>query len=151
MADYDLFRALHVIGAVLLVGNVTVTGIWSLYLYRLWRGGTFAFRPVARGILWTDLIFTVGGGILLTFTGIQMVIRSGLPWMDTPWLLHGIAALAVGTLVWLVVLLPDQFRLERATDPAEIRRLFLRWSVVGWADTLVLFYGLWVMVGKLGG
>ncbi len=150
MADYEAFKALHVIGAVLLVGNVTVTGVWSLYLYRVWRTGSFSFRPVARAILWTDLIFTVGGGILLTFTGIQMVVRSGLPWLDTPWLMHGIVALGLGTIVWLVVLLPDQLRLERATDPEQIRRLFLRWSVVGWADTLVLFYGLWAMVTRLG-
>jgi uncharacterized membrane protein len=150
MADYEVFKALHVIGAVLLVGNVTVTGVWSLFLYRVWRTGSFSFRPVARGILWTDLIFTVAGGILLTFTGIQMVVRSGLSWLDTPWLVHGIAALGLGTTVWLAVLLPDQLRLERASDPEEIRRLFLRWSVVGWADTLVLFYGLWAMVTKLG-
>lgn len=150
MAEYEAFKALHVIGAVLLLGNVTVTGVWSLYLFRVWRTGSFSFRPVARGILWTDLIFTVGGGILLTFTGIQMVVRSGLPWLDTPWLLHGIAALGLGTIVWLAVLLPDQLRLERATDPAQIRRLFLRWSVVGWADTVVLFYGLWAMVTRLG-
>lgn len=150
MADYGAFKALHVIGAVLLVGNVTVTGVWSLYLYRVWRAGGFSFRPVARAILWTDLIFTVGGGILLTFTGIQMVVRSELPWLETPWLLHGIVSLGLGTLVWLAVLLPDQLRLERATDPEQIRRLFLRWSVVGWADTLVLFYGLWAMVTRLG-
>lgn len=150
MADYQTLRVLHVIGAVLLVGNVTVTGVWSLYLYRAWRSGDFSFRPVARGILWTDLIFTVGGGVLLTFSGIQMVVRSGLPWLDTPWLGQGIAALAVGTLVWLLVLLPDQIRMERATDPAQIRRLFIRWSVVGWADTLVLYYGLWAMVSKAG-
>lgn len=150
MVDYATFKALHVVGAVLLVGNVTVTGVWALYLYRQWRSGGFSFRPVARAILWTDLLFTVGGGILLTFTGIQMAVGSGLPWLDTPWLVRGIGALALGTLTWLVVLLPDQIRLERATDPERIRRLFLRWTVVGWADTLVLYYGLWVMVTKGG-
>ena len=29
MVDYAVLKALHVAGAVLLVGNVTVTGLWA--------------------------------------------------------------------------------------------------------------------------
>ena len=148
MVDYQLLRAMHVTGAVLLLGNVTVTGVWSLYLYRHWREGTMPFRPIARAILWTDLVFTTGGGAILTITGIVMGLQAGYPFFGTPWLLKGISALALSTLSWLIFLLPDQLRLERRTDPAEIRRVFIRWSAVGWASTLLLFYGLWAMVMK---
>lgn len=146
--DYFALKALHVTGAVLLLGNVTVTGVWSLYLYRHWRDAAIPFRPVARAILWTDLIFTLGGGILLTVTGVIMALINDLPFLRTPWLLKGIGALALVTLSWLAILLPDQYRLERSDDPATIRRLFLRWSIVGWAGTLLLFYGLWAMVTR---
>lgn len=146
--DYFTLKALHVIGAVLLVGNVTVTGAWSLYLYRHWRDATIPFRPVARAILWTDLIFTLGGGILLTVSGVVMALQGKLPILDTPWLVKGIAALTIVTLSWLAILLPDQYRLERTEDPATIRKLFLRWSVVGWIGTALLFYALWAMVTK---
>ena len=148
MPDYFTLKALHVIGAVLLVGNVTVTGAWTLYLYQHWREETIPFRPVARAILWTDLIFTLGGGILLTVTGVMLGFKAGLPFFQTPWLVKGMTALAISTLSWLVVLLPDQWRLERTTDAAVIRRLFLRWSVVGWISTALLFYGIWAMVTK---
>lgn len=148
MVDYLTLKWLHIVGAVLLLGNVTVTGVWTLYLYRHWRDEVIPFRPVARAILWTDLLFTLGGGTTLTVTGIVMARRSGFPLLGTPWLLQGIIALAIATLAWLVLLLPDQLRLERTSDPAEIRRLFLRWSVIGWADTAVLFYGLWAMVKR---
>jgi hypothetical protein len=60
----------------------------------------------------------------------------------------GIAALSLSTLSWLVVLLPDQWRLERTSDPVVIRRLFLRWSVVGWLSTALLFYAIWGMVTR---
>ncbi len=146
MVDYQMLRALHVTGAVLLLGNVTVTGAWSLYLYRHWREETFPFRPIARAILWTDLVFTTGGGALLTITGIMMALQSGFPFYTTPWLFKGIVALTLSTVSWLVFLLPDQWRLERATDRAVIRRVFIRWSVLGWVSTLLLFYGLWAMV-----
>ena len=49
MADYGVLKTLHVVGAVLLVGNVTVTGIWALLMYR--ARTEVPFRPVARAIL----------------------------------------------------------------------------------------------------
>lgn len=148
MDSYSVFRAMHLAGAVLLLGNVTVTGAWSFYLFRQFEKGVMSFRPIARAILWTDLFFTAGGGALLTASGIVMALRSGLPFLETPWLRHGIIALGSSTLIWLVVLLPDQLRLERATDPAVIRKIYLRWTVVGWLTTLVLFWGLWAMATR---
>jgi uncharacterized membrane protein len=148
MDEYALLRMMHVTGAVLLIGNVTVTGFWAAYLYRAWPD--LPFRPVARAILWTDLVFTLAGGTLLTVSGILLAMRLRLPVFETPWLLKGIVALGLATLVWLAVLLPFQLRLERTApeDRTRLRRLFLRWSLVGWADTLLLLYGLWVMVGR---
>lgn len=148
MVDYLVIKSLHLVGAVLLLGNVTVTGVWSYYLYRHWGDGTVPFRPIARAILWTDLAFTAGGGAALTVSGVWMILRMDYPVLATPWLLKGIVALSLSTLSWLAVLLPDQVRLERSDDPAVIRRLFRRWSVVGWASTALLFYALWVMVTK---
>jgi len=70
--------------------------------------------------------------------------------IDTPWLLRGIVALATTTTVWLALFLPDRWRLERlaAGAAAGLRRLFLRWCVVGWISTGVLVWGLWHMVTK---
>jgi uncharacterized membrane protein len=148
MDEHAWLRMMHVTGAVLLLGNVTVTGFWAAYLYRS-RPAT-EFRPVARGIMWADAVFTLGGGTLLTVSGILLAARLGLPVRDTPWLMKGIVALATATLVWLVVLLPLQLRLERIppTDQPGLHRTFLQWSVIGWADTAILLYGLLAMVTK---
>jgi uncharacterized membrane protein len=148
MDEVAPLRALHVIGAVLLLGNVVVTGVWAALLYGARPG--VPFRAVARAILWTDLVFTGGGGALLTISGVLLAMRLRLDVWQTPWLLKGISALGLATLVWLVVLLPWQFRMERLApdDVAARRRVLLRWSVVGWIDTGVLFYGLWSMVTK---
>jgi uncharacterized membrane protein len=148
MSEPALLRLLHILGAVLLLGNVTVTGVWAAYLYR--ARPRVPFRAVARAILWTDLAFTFGGGALLTVTGILLAMERGYRVADTPWLLKGIGALALSTLLWLVLLLPDQWRMERVApeDEGGLRRLFLRRSIVGWTATGLLFYGLYVMVGK---
>lgn len=146
MDDVALFRMLHVAGAVILIGNVTVTGFWAIFFYR--RRSVVPFRPVARAILWTDLAFTLIGGIMLTVSGVLLIRVRGYVIDQTPWLVHGIGALAVTTLIWLVVLLPDQWRLERMdpSNDAALRKVFMRWSVVGWAASGILFYGLWAMV-----
>jgi uncharacterized membrane protein len=148
MDDLAVLRMLHVTGAVLLIGNVTVTGFWATHLYR--ARARVPFRVVARAIVWADIVFTLTGGILLTVSGILLAMRLQLRVMETPWLLKGIVALGLATLVWLVVLLPCQLRLERISpdDERGLRRLFLGWSVVGWTDTALLFYGLWAMVGR---
>jgi uncharacterized membrane protein len=148
MGELGLLRAVHVVGAVLLLGNVTVTGFWAAYLYR--ARSRVPFRAVARAILWADLGFTLVGSILLVVSGILLVRARGYPLAETPWLRHGIGALAVSTALWLVFLLPDQWRMERIdpADDAALRRIFARWSVVGWTATALLFYGLWAMVAK---
>jgi uncharacterized membrane protein len=147
MADYGVLKTLHVVGAVLLVGNVTVTGVWALLMYR--ARAEVPFRPVARAILWTDLL-TVTGGAMLTITGILMIRQARLPWLEMPWLLRGITALAASTLAWLVMLFPDQVRMARLPpgDSERLRVLFRRWSVVGWSATMVLYVGIWYMVTK---
>jgi uncharacterized membrane protein len=148
MADPALLRMVHVAGAVLLLGNVTVTGFWALYLYRARK--QVPFRPVARAILWTDLVFTLAGAAMLVVSGVLLVRAGGYTIADTPWLRQGIAALVVSTALWLAFLLPDQWHLERIdpADEAGLERVFRRWSVVGWTATALLFYGLWAMVSK---
>jgi uncharacterized membrane protein len=148
MDSYQIWRTLHVTAAVLIVGNVTVTGFWAYFLYR--QRHAIGFRPIARGILWTDIIFTLVGGAGLTITGILMVRAQPISILDTPWLRRGVAMLGISTLVWLVSLLPDQLRMERLdqSDDCGMRRLFTRWSVFGWASTILLYIGLWSMVMK---
>jgi len=148
MDSYQLWKTLHVTSAVLLVGNVTVTGFWVWFLYRQRRA--VGFRVIARGILLTDIIFTLVGGAGLAITGILMVRAQQVSIMETPWLRRGVLMLAISTVVWLVSLLPDQLRMERLdqSDDRGIRRLFARWSILGWASTALLFVGLWSMVMK---
>lgn len=142
-----MLKFLHVGAAVLLLGNVTVTGVWALVIYR--SGGRSRFGPAIRAILLTDVLFTGLGGALLTITGILLILRHGYNVLATPWLWHGIAALGLSTAIWLAVLLPGQLRMKQADadgDTARLHRIFVRWNLVGWAATLLLFYGLAAMV-----
>ena len=148
--QYLTWKALHVVGAVLMVGNVTVTGVWTILLWRDRADRTP--RHIARGILWTDLLFTFLGGALMTIAGIMMV-RQAYPagaWRQVPWLVQGIEMLGISSAIWLALLIPDQFRMERCPEGqvARFRTLYLRWSIIGWVATAFLFRGIWVMTTK---
>jgi uncharacterized membrane protein len=127
-----------------------VTGAWALVLWR--HRDDRMPAHIARGIAATDVWFTALGGAMLTISGIQLIRIANLPWRELPWLRHGIELLAIATLVWLVVLIPDQVRMIRLADrdPAAFRRIFRRWSVIGWIDTLLLLGALSLMVLRPG-
>jgi len=143
---YQLLRAAHVLGAVLLLGNVIVSGIWATLGMR--AGDAIPHRLVARGVILTDWCFTVPGGALLVSSGVAMAHLGGLSILGTPFVRLGLLALAISTVLWLSVLVPLQARWVRAVDRREAERLFRWWSAVGWSATAPLLLGLWVMATR---
>lgn len=149
MALDALLKTAHVIGAILFVGNVIVTGIWSAIFWRARH--THDFQRAARAIVITDWWFTVGGGALLTSSGIALALLRGLPLWNTPWIRQALVALSVSTLLWLVVLVPAQRIMVRHTGSADddaLVRAYGRWNVWGWTATMPLVYAVWCMVAK---
>jgi uncharacterized membrane protein len=143
-------KALHVLAAILFVGNVIVTGIWTAMFFRARH--THDFRVAARAIVFTDWIFTVGGGSLLTITGVTLALGRGYTMWGTPWIRQAIVALAISTVMWLVLLVPAQrLMLREVSNEAEEARLvraYTRWNVAGWTATAPLLYAVWCMVAK---
>lgn len=145
-----IFKFAHVLGAVLMLGNVIATGLWAHWA--LGRPDMRVAPFATRAILWADLWLTLVGGTLLTASGLWMSLEHRLAWDGTPWLRHGAYALGASTLIWLAVLVPDQVRMVRladAGDAAGLRRVYRRWAVLGWAATAALVAGLWVMIAKV--
>lgn len=142
-------KTAHVLGAILFVGNVIVTGIWSALLFRARH--THDFRQAARAIIITDWAFTVGGGALLTTSGVLLAMHRGMPLWGTPWIREGILALALSTVIWLVVLVPAQRTMHApnlSADSPVLVRAFTRWTIAGWLATAPLVYAVWCMVAK---
>ena len=148
-------KTAHVLGAMLFVGNVIVTGIWSAILFRARH--THDFRVAARAIIVTDWAFTVGGGALLTTSGVWLAMHRGLPIWGTPWIRSAMIALALSTALWLIVLVPAQRTMHAVRQPAAayagatdaiLESAFMRWTVAGWLATAPLVYAVWCMVTK---
>ncbi len=147
---FSTLKTLHVLAAVLFVGNVVVTGVWTAVYFR--ARATLDFRVAARAIVLTDWIFTFGGGAVLVLSGIGLAFGRGFPIWATPWIRQAIIALSVSTVAWLVVLVPAQRVMLRATsdDADALTQAYHRWNITGWAATIPLIYAVWCMVAKPG-
>lgn len=132
------------------VGNVVVTGVWTAVYFR--ARAALDFRVAARAIVLTDWIFTFGGGAVLVLSGVGLALGRGFPLWDTPWIRQAIVALGVSTAAWLIVLVPAQRVMLRATPDhaAVLTRAYHRWNITGWAATVPLVYAVWCMVAKPG-
>ncbi len=143
-----LLKLLHVLAAILFVGNVIVTGVWAAVMFRQRQGADF--RLAARAIVVTDWIFTLGGAALLVVSGIMLAIGRGYPIWETRWIRGALIGLGLSTTLWLLVLVPAQrqmLRLGPESDP-ELQQVYARWNVTGWLATVPLIWSLWNMVYK---
>ena len=148
---YALFNLLHVLGAILFLGNLLVTAWWKVRADR--TGRPLLVGYALREVQLTDRVFTLGGAALLLVGGIGMLVGHG-------WLRAGIALFVFSAALWAVVLLPLQVQMRRVvrgtgeeegTDlPAEYRRLSRYWALAGIAATLLPLVALVLMVVKPG-
>lgn len=151
---YKVFKSLHIIGVVLLLGNVIVTGLWKTLADRTRSAPTMAYAQ--RLVILTDWIFTGGGIVLILIGGYAMARSAHLSLLHARWLVWGQALFGLSALIWMFVLLPVQAAQSRltqrfATDgdiPPVYWHLSRRWLLWGIVATVPLAMIVWIMVFK---
>jgi uncharacterized membrane protein len=151
---YDIFKLLHLLGVVLLVGNVTVTSIWKLYADATRDPVVVAFAQ--RLVTVTDWFFTFWGIVLLVVGGYGAAWAGGMDVLRDPWLVWSEALFALAGVVWLGMLVPIQVRQARLARgfapgrviPPEYWRLGRLWIAGGLVATVPLVAATWVMIRR---
>lgn len=110
MDSYSLLKSLHIVGVVLFVGNIIVTGWWKVMADRTRDPRIVAFAQ--RQVTLTDWVFTLGGVCLVMLGGLGNALLHGMP-LSTSWLLTGNILFLASGVVWLAVLVPLQIKLGR--------------------------------------
>jgi uncharacterized membrane protein len=151
---YDVLKLLHVLGVVLLVGNVTVTSVWKLYADATRDPRIIAFGQ--RLVTVTDWFFTVWGILLLIVGGYGAVWLAGLDLLRDGWLFWSQVMFAIAGAIWLFLLVPIQVRQARLARgfadggpiPEEFWRLGRAWIRLGLIATVPLVAATWLMLRK---
>lgn len=143
---WNLF--MHILGAILFMGNIVVTAAWLSMAKRSGSGG--ALQVATRTVVVTDVIFTLPGSLLLLLNGGIM----GTTWFkdQAPWIFASIALFLVSAVIWLAVLVPLQRRMvalaESEPTGPEIAGMMSRWFRFGGIATLLALITLVLMVTK---
>ncbi len=151
---YAFFKSIHILGLVLMAGNVTVTALWKVFADRTSKTQIMAFAQWLVTV--TDFSFTLSGGFLMVIGGYGAAYVGHLSVFDAPWLVLGQVMLAIAGAVWLGILVPIQVRQARCAQdfaiigdvPAAYRKDSRTWLVWGLLSTVPLLAGLYIMVAK---
>ncbi len=151
---YTTLKFLHVLGVILLVGNVTVTAVWKVFADRTHEPVVVAFGQ--RLVTITDWFLTGFGIAFVLVGGYGMMWVGQLNPFGALWLVLGQALFVASGLIWATILIPAQIRQARAARafaqggeiPAAYRRDARRWIFWGVVATVPLVAAVWLMVAK---
>ena len=152
---YAIYKFIHVLGVIFLVGNVSVTSIWKVFADRTRNPAVVSFAQ--RLVTHTDWTLTGGGVALTMIGGYGMAWEAQLPLMQVPWLLWSQGLFLMSGLTWLLVLIPLQVVQSRQASvfdmagsiPPSYYRLARWWITWGVLATVPLIAALYVMITKL--
>ena len=155
MLAYEDFKTLHILGVVIFLGNIIVTGIWKYRADATRRPEVIAFAQ--RLVTLTDWVFTLGGVVLILIGGFGMVGVAGLDIAQTPWIEHGLTFFVASGVIWVLILIPIQVvqaRMARAFEtggviPDRYWWLSRQWYIWGFIATVLPLLNIYVMVQKV--
>jgi len=151
---YAFFKSVHILGFVLMAGNVTVTALWKVFADRTSNTRIIAFAQWLVTV--TDYSFTFFGGFLMVVGGYGAAWVGNISLIHTPWLVLGQLMLLLAGAIWAGILIPIQIRQAGCAQDfavygevsAAYRKDSRVWLIWGLTSTVPLIAGLWFMVAK---
>ena len=152
---YLALKALHVLAAVIFLGNIITGLFWHAYAAR--TRDAKVLTHALGGIILSDRLFTVPGVIVILVSGVLLAIHGGYPLLRTGWILWAIVLFGVSGLVFMFRVAPLQRQLlamaqvgaERADfDYTPYRKLAMRWELWGAIALLSPIAALLIMTLK---
>lgn len=151
--SYLWLKTLHILGVVLFLGNIIVTGWWKNMADQTKNPQVIAFAQ--HQVTLTDFIFTAGGVAILLIAGVLNVWLHDIS-LNTKWLVLGFAFFISSGLIWAFVLIPVQIKQAKMANdfaqtgviPDEYWSYCKVWNVFGALATFLPLINLYFMVFK---
>jgi len=152
-----LYQALvyaHILGVILLAGNITITAFWKVLADMTKEAKQIAFAN--RAVIVADWLFTLPGIVLTLVGGIGISLMGQWPLFEVSWLSWSVFWFIVAGLLWMIFLIPLQIRQSRAAklfaETGDIPDSYWRdakwWISIGLIATIPLLIVLYLMVFK---
>lgn len=156
MTAFNLYKFAHLLGLILLLGNITVTAVWKVFADRTRDAGIVGFGQ--RMVTGTDFGLTLPGIVLTIVGGYGAMYEARYDFPGPAWLLWSQLCFIAAGVIWLGLLIPIQVRqarmarsFERGGEVSEdYRRLARQWLIWGLIATVPLVAALYFMIAKPG-
>jgi len=151
--SYLWLKTLHLLGVVLFLGNIIVTGWWKNLADRTKNPQIIAFAQ--RQVTLTDYVFTAGGAAILFVAGSANVAMHGLSY-SSKWLSMGSLMFTLSGVIWAVILIPTQIKqakmakvfAENNVIPDQYWKMCTTWNIWGVIATLLPVVNIYWMTFK---
>lgn len=151
LMPYEWHLFLHILGAILFMGNIVVTALW-MFMAEQSRADV-ALRYAVRMVNWADVVFTAPGIFLLLTNGYIMAYAA---WggLTTSWIATALGLLILSGIVWVAFLIPLQNRLLRYANtsgdalPEQFTHTLRQWYIWGSVVTILPLLSLVLMAVK---
>jgi uncharacterized membrane protein len=154
LLPYQWHKLLHIVGAILLVGNIIVTAVWLVLAEQSRNAATLHFA--AKAVMWADVFFTAPGILLLLANG-QILAQAAWGGMRESWIVLAFGLFVLSGIVWIGFLVRLQHRLIQLSGQAvgaggSLSTTFFRalhaWHIAGMVATVSPILSLFLMVVK---
>ncbi len=151
---YQALVYVHILGVILLAGNITITAFWKVLADMTKDAKQIAFAN--RAVIIADWLFTLPGIVLTLVGGIGISMIGQWPLFEVSWLSWSLFWFVVAGLIWMIFLIPLQVRQNRAAklfaETGDIPDSYWRdatwWITIGLIATIPLLIILYLMVFK---
>jgi uncharacterized membrane protein len=135
---YLSLKFLHIVGAILFLGNITTGVFWKAHADKSRNPAIIAHA--LDGVIRSDRLFTMPGVLIIVAAGVAAALVGGIPMLSTEWLAAGIILFSIAGIVFGARVAPLQRRmrdLARAhSDPATFdwpgyEKLSRAWAIWG--------------------
>lgn len=152
---YSVLKFIHVLGVVLLIGNVTITAFWKVLADR--TSNPSIVSHAQRAVIVADWLFTLPAISLILIGGYGMVLQARLDPFGSAWLIWGQVLFLLSGCIWLGILVPAQIRQARVArsfkDGVALPESYWRdgrvWLLWGIIATVPLVAAIYVMIAKI--
>jgi uncharacterized membrane protein len=151
---YQTLLYAHILGVILLAGNITITAFWKVLADMTREPKQIAFAT--RAVIIADWLYTLPGIVLTLVGGVGISLMGQWPLFEVSWLSWSVVWFVVAGILWMVFLVPLQIRQNRAAKlfaqtgviPDSYWRDATRWITIGLIATVPILIILYLMVAK---
>jgi uncharacterized membrane protein len=148
---YLIWKLLHVIAAIIFIGNITIAPFWKAAADR--SKDRLRIADTMKNIIRADRVFTMPSVTVLIVFGFGAQMTFGYP-IETPWILWGLIMVVVSGVVFMTKVVPLQKKMyslasdENKFNWEEYRKLSKQWNIWGSIATVAPYIAVVLMVLK---